>query len=190
MVRLILFGAPGAGKGTQALVLAQKQQVPHISTGDILRAAVANQTPLGSQAQTYLDQGQLVPDQLVTALIQERLTQADAQRGWILDGFPRTVTQAQALENLLNQIGQSCDQVINLEVPEEVLVARMLGRGRRDDNEAVIRQRLQEYDQKTAPLIDFYGDRHKLTAINGNAKIEAVTEAVEKLVQGLDRLAR
>ncbi len=189
MVRLILFGAPGAGKGTQALVLAQEQQVPHISTGDILRAAVANQTALGLQAKTYLDQGQLVPDDLVIDLIQERLNQPDAQSGWILDGFPRTVTQAQALDGLLKGIGQSCDQVINLEVPEQVLVARMLGRGRRDDNETVIRQRLQEYAQKTAPLIDFYRDRQKLTAIDGNAQIQHVTKAIQQLVQGLDNLA-
>lgn len=189
MVRLILFGAPGAGKGTQAATLSRTLKVPHISTGDILRSAVANQTALGVEAQTYLNQGDLVPDALVTALIRERLGQGDTQSGWILDGFPRTVPQAQDLEQLLQELNQHCDRVVTLEVPESVLIERMLGRGRRDDTEAVIQNRLQEYHQKTAPLIHFYRDRQQLTAINGNAEVPVVTQAILHSLDNLNNLA-
>lgn len=188
MVRLILFGAPGAGKGTQAAALSGQLQVPHISTGDILRSAVANQTSLGLQAQNYLDRGQLVPDDLVIALIRERLSQSDAQTGWILDGFPRTIPQAEALNQLLRDMAQQIDRVINLEVPELVLVDRMLSRGRQDDTEAVIRNRLQEYHQKTAPLINFYRDRDQLITVNGNAEVPEVTTSILRCLEQPHRL--
>jgi adenylate kinase len=185
VVRLILLGPPGAGKGTQARTLADLWQIPHISTGDILRAAVANQTSLGVEAQSYMERGELVPDDLVIAMIQERLSQPDAKKGWILDGFPRNVTQADSLNSLLEEINQAYDCTVNLDVPDEVLVDRMLGRGRQDDNEAVIRRRLEVYREQTAPLIHFYRDRHRLININGNTEVADVTAAVKQSVDNL-----
>jgi adenylate kinase len=179
MARLILFGPPGAGKGTQAVELSTQFTVPHISTGDLFRAAVSEQTALGLKAQGYLDRGELVPDELVIDMIRERLLQPDAQAGWLLDGFPRTVPQAHALDELLSGIHQELDRVVNLEVPDGFLLERLLGRGRKDDNEDVIRRRLQEYHEKTAPLIRFYGDRHQLTDIDGSAPVEDVTAAIQ-----------
>ncbi len=182
MPRLIFIGAPGAGKGTQAKTLADLCEVPHIATGDILRSAVANQTPLGVQAKAYMDRGDLVPDSLVVDLIQERLNEPDAQKGWILDGFPRNVPQAEYLDTLLEKIDHHYDNVINLEVPDEVLVARLLGRGRADDTEEVIRQRLQVYRDQTAPLIEFYNQREKLVSVNGHQTMEEVTADLKALV--------
>ena len=182
MARLIFLGAPGAGKGTQANALAVLGQIPHISTGDILRGAVAQQTPLGLKAQSYMDQGNLVPDQLVIALIRERLSQQDAQNGWILDGFPRNTTQASFLDELLVEIDQTYGCAVNLEVPDDVLVQRMLGRGRQDDTEVVIRRRLQVYHDQTAPLINFYQSRQKLVSIDGNVSPEEVTGKLQKLL--------
>lgn len=181
MARLIFLGAPGAGKGTQAKILSELYQIPHISTGDILRESVAQQTPLGTKAQGFMDRGELVPDQLVIDLIRERLSQDDARSGWILDGFPRTAAQAEFLDELLNQINQPYDQAVNLDVPDEVLVARLLGRGRRDDTEEVIRRRLQVYREQTAPLIDFYQKRQKLISVNGNMLPDEVTAALKEL---------
>ena len=168
MVRLILFGPPGSGKGTQAASLSSCLQVPHISTGDLLRAAVANKTPLGNTAKAYLDAGELVPDDIVIGMIRNRLSLADAQSGWLLDGFPRNLPQAHALDALLTEIGQEYEHVINLQVPDDALVGRMLERGRKDDTEAVIRRRLQVYQDQTAPLIQFYRDRNQLVDINGD----------------------
>ncbi|MBF2026478.1 MAG: adenylate kinase [Oscillatoriales cyanobacterium C42_A2020_001] len=182
MPRLIFLGAPGAGKGTQAEAVSDLFEIPHISTGDILRSAVADHTLLGIQAKTYMDRGDLVPDQLVVDLIRERLAQPDAQSGWILDGFPRNVPQAEFLDNLLNKIHQPYDYVVNFDVPDEVLVSRMLGRGRADDTEEVIRNRLKVYREKTAPLIDFYQACEKLAHIDGSQSMEDVTAAIKKLV--------
>lgn len=182
MPRLIFIGAPGAGKGTQARILADLCGIPHISTGDILRSAVTNQTPLGVQAKAYMDRGDLVPDSLVVDLIRERLNEPDAQKGWILDGFPRNVSQAEYLDTLLEKINQHYDNVINLEVPDEVLVDRLLGRGRADDTEEVIRQRLQVYREQTAPLIEFYHQREKLVSVNGHQTMEEVTADLKALV--------
>lgn len=182
MARLILLGAPGAGKGTQAKVLAALEEIPHISTGDILRTAVSQQSPLGLKAQSYMEQGNLVPDDLVIALIRERLSQPDAQKGWILDGFPRNEVQAAFLDQLLVEIDQAYRHAVNLEVPDDVLVQRMLGRGRADDTEAVIRRRLQVYHHQTAPLIDFYQTRHKLVSIDGNTAPEFVLEKLKSLL--------
>jgi adenylate kinase len=179
VARLILFGPPGAGKGTQAVELSTRFAVPHISTGDLFRAAVSEQTPLGVKAKGYLDRGELVPDDLVIDMIRERLVQSDAQAGWLLDGFPRTVPQAQALDDLLSSIHQGLDRVVNLQVPDAFLVDRLLGRGRQDDSEDVIRRRLQVYHDQTAPLTRFYGDRHQLTDIDGSAPVESVTAAIQ-----------
>jgi adenylate kinase len=181
MTRLIFLGPPGAGKGTQAKFLADVLNIPHISTGDILRSAIAQATDLGQKAQSYVDKGELVPDELLLDLIRERLNQPDAQTGWILDGFPRNVNQASFLEQLLQELNQSC-HCVNLEVPDEVLVARMLGRGRKDDNEDTIRRRLEVYRNDTEPLIGFYRDRSVLKSINGDRSVEEVTESLKQLV--------
>lgn len=182
MGRLIFLGAPGAGKGTQAKVLAAMSHIPHVSTGDILRESVAQKSLLGLQAKDYMDRGDLVPDQLVIGLIKERLTQSDAKAGWILDGFPRNVTQATFLDSLLDDIDQAYDYAVNFTVPDEVLVSRMLNRGRQDDTEEVIRHRLQIYHEKTAPLIDFYQSRKKLISVNGSVPVEDVTARLKQLV--------
>jgi adenylate kinase len=180
VTRLIFLGPPGAGKGTQAQVLADHLHIPHISTGEILRQAMKEQTPLGIKAQSYVDSGNLVPDQLVQDLVEERLGQADAKSGWILDGFPRKVTQAAFLEALLQKTGQGGERVVNLDAPDDVVVTRLLSRGRKDDTEEVIRRRLQVYRNQTAPLIDYYGDRQKLLTINGNQSPEAVTQELKE----------
>ena len=182
MPRLIFLGAPGAGKGTQAQTLADVCGIPHVSTGDILRSAVANQTALGIQAKAYMDRGDLVPDQLVVDLIRERLHESDAQIGWILDGFPRNVPQAEFLDKLLHQINQPYGHVVNFDVPDEVLVHRMLGRGRADDTEAVIRNRLKVYRDQTAPLIDFYKNSGRLVQVNGDQPVEEITSELRQLV--------
>ncbi len=182
MTRLIFLGPPGAGKGTQAKAIAEHWQIPHISTGDILRQALQNKTQLGIKAQAYMNKGELVPDILVQEMVQERLNQGDTKSGWILDGFPRTVKQANFLEQLLDQLKQSGEKVVNLEVPDEVVVARLLGRGRKDDSEEVIRRRLEVYRAETAPLIDYYGDRQKLLQVNGNQSQEQVTTALKQVI--------
>lgn len=182
MARLIFLGAPGAGKGTQAKALSHAYSLPHISTGDILRDAVSKATPLGQKAQAYMERGDLVPDQLVIDLIRERLAEPDAQGGWILDGFPRNTVQAESLDNLLSEIQQAYDSAVNFDVPDEVLVQRMLNRGRKDDTEAVIRHRLKVYRDQTAPLISFYQDRSKLVSINGNRSEQEVTQDLRKLI--------
>ncbi|MEM9908660.1 MAG: adenylate kinase [Cyanobacteria bacterium P01_D01_bin.44] len=182
MTRLIFLGAPGAGKGTQAQFLSEECDVPHISTGDILRSAVAEQTELGKKAQSYMDAGELVPDDLILDLIRERLGQEDSANGWILDGFPRNVPQANFLDELLDKIQQPCDFVLNLDVPDEVLVARLLSRGRADDNEAVIRNRLVVYREQTQPLIDFYRNRQQLVSVDGNQPMEAVTTDLKHII--------
>ena len=182
MTRLIFLGPPGAGKGTQSQKLALHLQIPHISTGDILRQAMKDQTPLGVKAQSYVDSGELVPDQLVQDLVQERLEQPDAKSGWILDGFPRKVTQAAFLAELLETTHQGGEQVVNLDVPDDVVVARLLARGRKDDSEEVIRRRLEVYRSETAPLINYYGDRQKLLTVNGNQSPEEVTTELQKVI--------
>lgn len=181
MARLIFVGPPGAGKGTQAKVLADSHHIPHISTGDILREAVAEKTALGVKAQEYMDRGELVPDQLVIDLIRERLGKSDAQSGWILDGFPRNVAQAEFLDKLLDELSQGCDRVINFDVPDEILVDRMLNRGRKDDNEDTIRRRLEVYREQTAPLIDYYESREKMVTVDGDKSMEEVSQALSQL---------
>ncbi len=182
MTRLIFLGPPGAGKGTQAQTLATYLNIPHISTGEILRQAMKEQTPLGIKAQNYVNSGELVPDQLVQDLVQERLNQSDAQSGWILDGFPRKVTQAAFLEELLQKSHQSGERVVNLDAPDEVVVARLLARGRKDDSEEVIRRRLEVYRAETAPLIDYYRDRQRLLNVNGNQSQEEVTSELHQVI--------
>lgn len=179
MTRLIFLGPPGAGKGTQAAILAEACNIPHISTGDILRSAVTQKTKLGLEAKSYMDQGELVPDQLMLNLVRDRLIQTDAASGWILDGFPRTVAQASFLDHLLiDEINQSYNCVVNLDVSDEILTARLLSRGRADDTEETVRHRLHVYREQTAPLVNYYRDRQKLVVIDGDQPVEAVTECL------------
>jgi adenylate kinase len=182
VARLIFVGPPGAGKGTQSKGLADSHQIPHISTGDILRESVAAKTSLGVQAQGFMDRGELVPDQLVIDLIRERLDKPDAQSGWILDGFPRNVAQAEFLDVLLGELKQDCDRVVNFDVPDEVLVVRLLNRGRKDDNEETIRRRLEVYREQTAPLISYYDSQQKLVTIDGDQSMDEVATALNQVV--------
>lgn len=181
MTRFIFLGPPGAGKGTQAKRLAEILKIPHISTGDILRSAVAQSTPLGQKAQSYMEKGELVPDDLLLDLVSDRLNQSDVQNGWILDGFPRNVSQASFLDNLLQERHENCE-CINMEVPDDVLIERMLGRGRTDDTTEAIRTRLEIYHNDTAPLIGYYRDRSILKVINGDRSMDEVTDSLKQLV--------
>jgi adenylate kinase len=191
-MQFIFMGPPGAGKGTQAQLLAALWKIPHISTGDILRACVVAKTALGEKAQAYMDAGELVPDQLLMDIVQERMNQPDASAGWILDGFPRTVPQAEFFDKLLCDVGgagsksgKDCDlRAVNLDVPDNVLVARLLSRGRQDDNEETIRRRLQVYREQTEPLIAFYRDRQQLVAVDGNRVMELVTAELQQALSG------
>lgn len=186
MTRLIFLGPPGAGKGTQAKILADILKIPHISTGDILRAAKSAGTPLGKKAQDYMDKGELVPDELILDLIKERLGETDTQSGWILDGFPRNVSQATFLDQLLDHLNQVYNHVINLDVPDDTLVKRLLGRarkeGRADDTEEVIARRLEVYRNQTAPLIDYYSQNHKLVTLDGDQSLDIVTNTLREIV--------
>lgn len=187
-MRVILLGPPGAGKGTQAVMLAKTLQVAHIATGDIMRAAVAAGTALGLKAKTYMDKGELVPDALVIELIRERLAQSDAKNGFVLDGFPRTVEQARALKTLLAELKLQLDGVLNLEVPENELVDRILkrgqsGSGRSDDNLEVITKRLQVYREQTAPVVAFYQSERGLTAISGVGSVDEIQARLLKVLK-------
>jgi adenylate kinase len=191
-MQLIFMGPPGAGKGTQAQILAALWKIPHISTGDILRACVVAKTALGLQAKAYMDAGELVPDQLLMDIIQERMNQPDANAGWILDGFPRTVAQAAFFDTLLCDVsgaggksGKDCDiRAVNLDVPDNILVTRLLSRGRQDDNEETIRRRLQVYREQTEPLIEFYSVREQLVAVDGDRDTELVTAELHQALSG------
>jgi adenylate kinase len=175
-VRLVLVGPPGAGKGTQAVRLAERLDVPHISTGDLFRANLGAATPLGLEAKRYMDAGDLVPDSVTVAMVRERLADDDAAKGFILDGFPRNLTQAAALEQLLDERGEQLDAVVEFQVPEDELVQRLLGRGRTDDTEDVIRRRQEVYRAETAPLLEHYRDR--LVTVDAVGTIEEITDRV------------
>ena len=158
-MRILIVGPPGAGKGTQAAVLGAELGVPHVSTGDLFRAHVDGETELGLQVRTYLEAGALVPDEIANAMVAQRLTEDDCRVGFLLDGFPRTVGQAQVLEEFLRGHDCEIDTVLEFDAPEDEVVRRLLARGRGDDIEDVIRRRQQVYREETAPLLDFYSDR-------------------------------
>lgn len=179
-MQFVFLGPPGAGKGTQASILAKRWQILHISTGDILRNAIASKTSLGLQAQTHVEAGELVPDSLVMALMRDRFGQPDIKQGWLLDGFPRTVSQAHALDELLAIVRQPHPTVIYFEVDIELLVERMLTRGRLDDTEETIRRRLDVYREDTIPLVDFYRKRNCLKAINGGLPVSEVAQTLQE----------
>ncbi len=176
-MRAVLLGPPGAGKGTQAALIQERVRVPHISTGDLLRRAVAEKSALGTQAQEFMDRGELVPDRLVVGLIEERLTK-DRDAGFLLDGFPRNVAQARTLQELLDGQGLQLERVISISVPRDELVKRLLGRGRTDDNETTIRSRLMVYEEETAPLCAFYRERSVLREVNGMGSREKILEDI------------
>jgi adenylate kinase len=180
--RLVMLGAPGCGKGTQAAILAQRLGVPAISTGEMLRAAVAAGSPLGTRVRDIMAAGALVDDGLMANVVRERLVGADCARGFILDGYPRTVAQARTLESLLAQAGSSLDAVLMLDVPEDVLVARATGRGRADDEEDVVRERLRVYHEKTEPLVAYYESAGLLRDVDGHRALETVTAGILRVL--------
>jgi adenylate kinase len=179
VIRLLLIGAPGAGKGTQAEKLAEAFQIPAISTGDIFRHNVKNETELGKQAKAFMDRGEYVPDSLTNDLVRDRLSQADAIDGFLLDGYPRTADQVVELDDILGQQGNKLDVVVQLTADTDEVVRRLLNRaveqGRADDTEDVIRRRLEVYEEQTAPLTDTYAARDLVVMIDGLGEVAEVT---------------
>jgi adenylate kinase len=192
-MRLILLGPPGAGKGTQAQRLVEKHGIPQLSTGDMLRAAVAAKTPIGLKAKAVMDAGELVSDEIVNAIVAERIDQKDCARGFILDGYPRTLVQADSVGKMLDERGLALDVVIELVVDDKVLVGRIAKRAeetraagkpvRKDDDPAVFPERLREYYKKTAPLIGYYYAKGLLKGVDGMADMDTVTAEIEALLE-------
>ncbi len=180
---IVFFGAPGVGKGTQAALLAERRGVPHLSTGEAFRQAIHNNTPLGKTAKEFVESGRLVPDDIVTGIVREALQKEDYSRGCILDGYPRTKAQAIALDNMLAELGRTVGKVVNIEVENEEIVQRMLNRGRKDDTESVIRDRLLIYNNETAPLLSYYDEQQKLASVDGNSEIETVYQRIISVLQ-------
>jgi adenylate kinase len=192
-INLVLFGPPGAGKGTQAKILQQEWGLPQLSTGDILRAAIAAGSALGQKCKAIMEQGELVPDDVVIGIIAERLDLPDCAKGAVFDGFPRTVAQAQALDRMLISRGARIDAVIELKVSDDALLGRVENRSlenpgavRADDTPETLRKRLTVYQKNTAPLLDFYRAQGRLKTVDGMAPIPQVSAAVRAILQGLD----
>ncbi|KJV29341.1 adenylate kinase [Luteibacter yeojuensis] len=182
-MRLVLFGAPGSGKGTQAARLKQDFGIPHISTGDLLRAEIKAESELGKKAKSLMDAGQLLPDDIMLGIIEHRLSEPDAKPGFILDGYPRNLAQADALDGVLARIGQPLDVVVKLEVPNEAIVDRCVIRfeaeGRPDDNPDTVKKRLSIYAEQTAPVAEFYAKRGKLKVVDGVGELDDVTGRIK-----------
>lgn len=179
-MKVVFVGPPGAGKGTQAERIVAKYGLLHLSTGDMLRAARDAKTPVGVKAEEYMSAGKLVPDEVIIAIIVERLGQPDTQRGYLLDGFPRTVVQAEELDKCLAERGEKLDVVLELAVPEEELFTRLASRGRADDKPEVIRQRLVAYHDLTAPLVDYYSKDGLLKKIDGLGTVDEIFGRIEQ----------
>jgi adenylate kinase len=188
MLNLVLFGPPGAGKGTQSAKIIEKYGLIHLSTGDLLRAEIQANTPLGLEAKKLMDQGILVPDSVVIGMIENKLNENKSANGFIFDGFPRTVAQANALDVLLSGHHLSITQMIALQVGDEELTQRLLSRGKSsgrpdDQNEDLIRKRVQEYNEKTAPVASHYADQGKFKGINGVGEIEEIFEQIVSIIE-------
>ncbi len=179
--RLLFLGPPGAGKGTQAARLCDRHGLRHLSTGDLLRAEVSAGSDLGKEAESVMNRGELVSDSLVLAIVKAQLGALNGQ-GWLFDGFPRNVAQAEALDPLLKELNQPIEAVVLLELDDAILIERLLSRGRDDDNEAVIRNRLVVYADKTEPLIEHYRQRGLLQSVEAHGNIEAITERIEGIL--------
>ncbi|MBN1762093.1 MAG: adenylate kinase [Methanomicrobia archaeon] len=214
-MNIVLFGPPGSGKGTQAKMLAERYGIPHISTGDILRENLKNQTKLGLEAKSYMDKGELVPDEVLIKIIQDRLSQPDCASGFLLDGYPRTVPQADALSTILDEMGKRLDFVLDVDVPDAELIKRLTGRRmcacgasyhilfnppkqegicdrcgkelyqRGDDKEEAIMNRLDVYKNQTQPLIEYYTNEDVMVTVNGAAGIPEVFDEICRLLDGL-----
>ncbi|MET1410872.1 adenylate kinase [Roseibium sp. HPY-6] len=195
-MRLILVGPPGAGKGTQATRLVEKYSIPQLSTGDMLRAAVAAQTPIGIKAKEVMDAGGLVSDEIVVGIIRDRIAEDDAKNGFILDGFPRTLAQAEALDQMLQDSGLKLNAVLELRVDQTKLVDRIIKRAedakasgepvRKDDDPEVFKQRLEAYNRDTAIVVPYYEKTGLLSVVDGMQSIDEVTASVESILHGLD----
>jgi adenylate kinase len=179
--RLFVFGRQGAGKGTQCVRLAHHYGIPHISTGDMLRGAVAEGTELGLKAKVLMDAGDLVPDEVMEGIVVDRLAKPDAEPGWLLDGYPRTLGQVEAMERNLGE--DFVDLAVNLDVPVEIVTERMMSRGREDDTEEAIRRRLELYEEQTAPVLAFFEPRDQLVTVDG---VGTEDEVFERLVKVID----
>ena len=175
--KLLFIGPPGAGKGTQANLFCSKYGLDHLATGDLLRDEVSSGSDLGLQASEIMNKGELVSDELVLSIVEGRLD--NIKKGWLLDGFPRNVNQANALKNLLEKINHPLEAVISIQIADDVLIKRLLSRGREDDNEEVIVNRLKVYREQTSPLIDLYSKQGLLVEIDGNAEIDVVFSCIE-----------
>ena len=212
-VKIVLLGPPGAGKGTQAKSISNKYSIPHISTGDIFRKNISENTPLGIEAKSYMDNGQLVPDEVTINMVKDRLQQEDCKQGYLLDGFPRTVSQAEALKDFLNQRDEALDASLLIEVPRDFILERMTGRRvcpscgasyhikfnpavdgkcelcgsdvvqRKDDTEETVKERLDVYEKQTQPLIDFYKNENLLLTVDGTQTINKVFENICKVLE-------
>lgn len=208
-MNIVLFGAPGAGKGTQAKELTKKYEIPQISTGDILREAIANKTPLGLEAKKLMDGGNLVSDDIVNGLVEARLQEADCEKGFILDGFPRTVAQAEALDKILEKFNKRIEKVIALDVSDDEIIERITGRRvskktgkiyhikynppvdekeedleqRADDNKETVMKRLEVYNKQTAPVLEYYKKQNKVYTVDGAKKLEEITKDIIDILE-------
>jgi len=181
-MRIVLLGAPGSGKGTQAKLMVERLGLPHISTGVLLRNAAKRGTELGLKAKSIIDKGELVPDDIMSDMIEERLSRIDVADGFILDGYPRNLAQAKSLDNMLDRLGQSTDVAIQIDVDLEQVIRRLARRaeeeGRADDSDEVVRHRMRVYHEQTAPVIDYYANRGLLTHVLGDGTVEEVLERI------------
>ena len=186
-MRIVLLGAPGSGKGTQAALLVEELNLPHISTGELLRSAVKAGTDLGLQAKVVMDRGELVSDEIMLGLIEERLSRADVAQGFILDGYPRNIVQAEALDKLLERLEQPVDEALQIDVDVEMVIARIAKRAaqedRSDDTEETVRKRMDVYAAQTAPVVDYYANKGVLSRVLGEGSIEEVFQRIKGILQ-------